>query len=85
MPSVAKCKDEGVTATRRGGKGETFTSPAPNSLELVEKAIGGFHLTHRHASKKIKSSATDKVKKLICCRRVIHKQRVKATRLCAIS
>ena len=48
--------------------------------------IGGFHLTHRHASKKNKilNHSIDKVKKLICYRRVIHKQRVKATGLCDI-
>ena len=46
----------------------------------------GFHFTHRHAKKnKILNHSIDKVKKLICCRRVIHKQRVKATGLCDIS
>ena len=64
-----------------------FSSPYPFSFPVdTSLVIGGFHLTHRHASKKNKvlNHSTDKVKKLICCRRVIHK-RVKATGLCDIS
>ena len=51
------------------------------------RIIGGFHLKHRHASEKNKilNHSIDRVKKLICCRRVIHKERVKATGLCDIS
>ena len=86
-PIPSMNRNEALGATWPDSQGAIFFSHYYSNTNTVMMLYGWFspHTSSRKWKNKILNHSIDKFKKLICCRRVIHKQRVQATGLCDIS